>query len=85
MAMFRWDWGVAVGARVWYARAMIRKVVKRYELGAADARRQDRDYWLSRPAAERVAAVDFLRSQVHGTGQSLQRVVRIVDLTDLDN
>ena len=66
-----------------YAQAMIRKVVKRHKLGAANARWQDRDYWLSRPAAERVAAVDFLRSQVHGTGHILQRVVRIIDLADL--
>jgi hypothetical protein len=30
-----------------YAWAMIRKVVKRHKLGAADARWQDRDYWLN--------------------------------------
>lgn len=36
-------------------------------------------YWLSRPPEERVAAVEFLRRQVDGTGTRLQRVHRVLD------
>lgn len=36
-------------------------------------------YWRSRPAAERVAAVEFLRRQWSGTGARLQRVLRTVE------
>jgi hypothetical protein len=39
---------------------------------------QNLRYWLSRSAKERIAAVDFLRSQVDGTQQRLQRVARVV-------
>lgn len=38
-----------------------------------------RRYWLSRPPAERLAAVEFLRRQHDGTGARLQRVLRLVD------
>jgi len=57
---------------------MIRKVVNRHALTDPEARRRDVEYWLSRPAVERVAAVDFLRSQVHGTAGRLQRLARVV-------
>ncbi len=36
-------------------------------------------YWLSRPAAERIAAVEFLRRQYLGPGARLQRVLRVVE------
>jgi hypothetical protein len=36
-------------------------------------------YWLSRPPSERVAAVEYLRRQVDGTGARLRRVYRLVD------
>jgi hypothetical protein len=36
-------------------------------------------YWLSRPASERLAAVEFLRSQVVEPGARIQRVLRVVD------
>jgi len=36
-------------------------------------------YWLSRPAAERIAAVEFLRRQVEGGRARLQRVYRVLD------
>ena len=56
---------------------MIQKIVGRHRLGDDDARRRDLAYWLSRPAAERIAAVEFLRQQCYGSGHRLQRVVRI--------
>ncbi len=36
-------------------------------------------YWRSRPAAERVAAVEFLRRQWIGPGARLQRVLRTLE------
>jgi hypothetical protein len=46
-----------------------------------EERRHNRalDYWLSRPPAERVAAVEFLRRQFIGPGVRLRRVYRVVD------
>lgn len=43
----------------------------------------DLDFWLSRPVAERIAAVEVLRRRVFGggddaTGPGLQRVCRVV-------
>ena len=39
---------------------------------------RDLAYWLSRPLAERIAAVETLRERVYGNSQRLQRVARIV-------
>ena len=36
-------------------------------------------YWRSRPAPERVAAVEFLRRQIVDPGARLRRVLRVVD------
>ena len=36
-------------------------------------------YWLSQPPEERVAAVEFLRRQVDGSGVRLLRVHRVLD------
>ena len=36
-------------------------------------------YWLSRPPAERIAAVEFLRRQVDGGRARLRRVHRVLD------
>ena len=40
--------------------------------------KDDLEYWLSRPAEERIAAVDFLRAQFYGSPQRLQRVARVI-------
>lgn len=45
---------------------MIRKVLAKRELNDPDSARADLAYWLGRPPAERVAAVDVLRRQHHG-------------------
>lgn len=39
----------------------------------------DLEYWLTRPPIERVAAVEVLRRQRHGTGVRLQRVLRVIE------
>lgn len=64
---------------LWYHDPMIRRIVTRQALGDPRAQIWDRDHWLGRPPAERLAAVDFLRHQVHGSSAGLQRVVRVVE------
>ena len=45
----------------------------------ATSGRVDLDYWLSRPAEERLSAVEFLRRQYYGRGASrLRRVVSVL-------
>lgn len=62
---------------------MIQKVVNKMDLESHDEIRQNREYWLSRPAEERIAAVEFYRRQVYGDNypQRLQRVARVVELS----
>jgi hypothetical protein len=36
-------------------------------------------YWLSRPPAERIAAVEYLRRQIDGSRARLRRVYRVLD------
>ena len=57
---------------------MIAKVVKKYRLGDDQERLDTLRYWLSRPPAERISAVETLRRQLHGTEQRLQRVAQVV-------
>jgi hypothetical protein len=56
---------------------MLRKVVARRSQHA-DSTAEDLAWWLGRPAAERIAAVEFLRRQVHGSTTRLRRVARVV-------
>jgi len=58
---------------------MIEKVVKKRRLTDLSQTKEDLDYWLKQTPAERVAAVDYLRRQVHGNSGRLQRVVRVVE------
>lgn len=60
-------------------RFMIEKVVKKRRLTDLSQTKEDLDYWLKQTPAERVAAVDYLRRQVHGNSGRLQRVVRVVE------
>ena len=57
---------------------MIQKAVTRRSLQEPGASQGDLAYWLSKPPEERVAAVDDLRSQYHGSAARLQRVARAV-------
>lgn len=54
------------------------KVLTVHPLHDRDAVRRDVDYWRSRTTTERIAAVDQLREQYHGTLPRLQRVARVV-------
>ena len=60
------------------SRIMIRKRVSKQPLHDPAAPRRDRDYWLSRSPEERIAAVELLRRQRHGSSARLQRVARVV-------
>lgn len=57
---------------------MIKKVVKIANLNHRELISDDLKYWLSKPPEERVAAVEFLRRQYHGSTERLQRVARII-------
>jgi hypothetical protein len=57
---------------------MIEKVAFKYKLSEHDEIKQNREYWFSRPAAERIQAVDLLRMEFCGDTPGFQRVYRLV-------
>lgn len=63
-----------------YAKTMMQKVVTKRTLND-DQRQHDLAYWLSRPASERLAAVDQLRQLYYGRLPRLQRTARVVQQT----
>jgi len=56
---------------------MIEKVVNKRNLKDFSSIREDLDYWLSKTPEERVATVDYLRRQFHGSTARLQRTASI--------
>jgi len=60
---------------------MIQKIVNKYNLNNFSSIREDLIYWLSKTPEERVAAVDYLRKQYHGSAERLQRSVRVIQRT----
>lgn len=71
---------------------MIRKVVSKRDLRNFSSIKEDLRYWLGKTPEERVAAVDYLRKQYHGSTERLQRSARVIkralgrkkDLADLE-
>jgi hypothetical protein len=57
---------------------MIQKVVKKHRLQERTTIQDDLTYWLSKTLEERVATVDYLRTQYYGNTARLQRVARVV-------
>ena len=57
---------------------MIQKIVKKQHLNKRSITQDDLAYWLSKTPEERVATVDYLRTQYYGNATRLQRVVRVV-------
>jgi ribosome recycling factor len=57
---------------------MIQKIVKKQRLHERITTHDDLAYWLSRTPEERVATVDYLRTQYYGNATRLQRVARVV-------
>jgi len=60
---------------------MQKQIVKVRNLKDYDEIKDNIEYWLSRPPAERVDAVDHLRNQFHGHPVRLQRTARIIQLS----
>ncbi len=56
---------------------MVEKLVTRRNLHDSSMR-DDLIYWLSKRPEERVAAVDYLRKQYHGSTIRLQRTARVI-------
>ncbi len=56
---------------------MIKKVVNKKSLNDNDAA-DDLKYWLSRPAHERILAVENYRKQFYGSFERLQRTARVI-------
>ena len=57
----------------------LQRVVRLTSLAEEDRTRPALQYWLSRPPAERVAAVEYLRRQIDGARARIRRVYRVVD------
>jgi hypothetical protein len=64
---------------------MIEKKVKKFDLRSDLSIREDLDYWLSKTPRERVAAIEFLREQTHGSSARLQRSARVIELKKGEN
>ncbi len=71
-----------------YNTGMIELTVRRAGLRAGTSQsttqavRSDLEYWLSRPAEERLSAVEFLRRQYYGRSSAgLRRVVSVLKRT----
>lgn len=56
------------------------KLVSRRKAKDAASPRHDVEYWLSKSPEERVAAVEHLRQQRHGSSIRLQRSARVIKL-----
>jgi hypothetical protein len=60
---------------------MIRKVVNKLSLKDSSSAKGYLAYWLSKPAEERIAAVENLRRQENGSSERLQRTARVIQQT----
>ena len=58
------------------------RVVYKTTLHDPQAAARDLAYWLSRPLAERIAAMETLRVQAYGSLPPLPRIVRVVRRTN---
>jgi hypothetical protein len=57
---------------------MVQKVVNKRDLHDFSSIKEDLIYWLGKTPEERVAAVDHLRKQYHGSTERLQRSARVI-------
>lgn len=57
---------------------MIQKVVRKSNLQDLSEVKENLSYWMSKTPEERVAAVEYLRRQRHGSTERLQRSARVV-------
>ena len=56
----------------------MKRVVHKISLHDPHAAAQDLAYWLSRPLAERIEAVETLRNRAYGELSRMPRVARVV-------
>ena len=57
----------------------LRRILRLTSLAEEERMRPSLRYWLTRPPAERVVAVEYLRRQFDGAGARLRRVHRVLD------
>ena len=57
---------------------MIQKVVNKHNLSDWSSVKDNLTYWLAKTREERVAALDYLRRQYHGSTVGLQRYARVI-------
>ena len=57
---------------------MIQRIVSKLTLKETSLKKQDLAYWLSKTPDERIAAVEHLRGQLHGSSIRLQRSAHII-------
>jgi len=60
---------------------MDKQIVKKHRLDEYDKIKDNLKYWLSRPASERIAAVDQFRRDLNGNTIRLQRTARIIQFS----
>lgn len=60
---------------------MLEKIVRKGDLKTDSSIKEDLAYWLSRTPQERIAAIESLRRQSHGSSVRLQRSARVVQQT----
>ena len=60
---------------------MIEKTVKKFDLKSDSSINEDLAYWLSKTPQERIAAIELLRRQYHGSSARLQRSARVLQQT----
>jgi len=57
---------------------MIEKVVRKLDLKKDSSIKEDLIYWLSKTPEERIASIEFLRRQYHGSAERLHKVKYII-------
>ncbi|MEW6266289.1 MAG: hypothetical protein AB1641_24715 [Thermodesulfobacteriota bacterium] len=64
-----------------HEKEMIEKVVKKLDLKKDSSIKEDLAYWLGKTPQERIAAIEFLRRQYHGSTARLQKTARVIQRT----
>jgi hypothetical protein len=60
---------------------MIKKIVVKHNMTVFYSIKENLAYWLNKTPEERLEAVEYLRKQLHGSSERLQRTARIIQQT----
>ena len=60
---------------------MIQKVAKIKDIKDHNSINEDLRFWLKKSPEERISTIEYLRRQYHGSAARLQRVARVVQLS----